>query len=404
MTSVFLQPNLYPYTPDSTDVLSVIPYLVAREVVTYNDANNTNQTLTLGATSNIQIEARSNIDLFVGSNAGAFRLYETSVSNATRTDTPIFTICASNSYTQILGGDGRGLVAQGLDTSNTTIIGNTTLASDAYVQYFSTTKRDGFSFQNSMAVQGTQVITGNSITMGNVYGTNVNVWAQKDTPSNDRIGFGFRINDKDQLELVKYSRFLLNSNNYKTITKKVAVFGQNLFSSNDVSDANYLVFDTLNGLSFSNDQSAFTNSSVWTSTLNSSNESAIYYTTDSNLSSGCVGIGTSNPIDYKLVVVGDIFAHNDVLVSSDARIKTDLVPIPNALDKVNHITGYTYKRLDMENSTRYAGVVAQELLPILPEVVHQNSEGLFSVAYGNMVALLIEAIKELSAKVDQLLA
>jgi len=48
------------------------------------------------------------------------------------------------------------------------------------------------------------------------------------------------------------------------------------------------------------------------------------------------------------------------------------------------------------------GVIAQELLEHLPEVVHQGEEGNYSVAYGNVVGVLIEAVKELTAKVEDL--
>jgi hypothetical protein len=98
---------------------------------------------------------------------------------------------------------------------------------------------------------------------------------------------------------------------------------------------------------------------------------------------------------------GNFTATASIAANSDRRIKTDFQVIPNALEKVKKISGYTFKRTDAD-LPRQAGVIAQELLEVLPEVVHQNDEGIYSVSYGNIVALLIEALKEESAKREEL--
>jgi hypothetical protein len=86
------------------------------------------------------------------------------------------------------------------------------------------------------------------------------------------------------------------------------------------------------------------------------------------------------------------------------------VRIPNALEKVCSINGYTYERTDYVKDLedpeapdvlRQAGVVAQEIEKVLPEVV-SGKDGNKAVAYGNIVALLIESIKELKDEVDDL--
>ena len=89
---------------------------------------------------------------------------------------------------------------------------------------------------------------------------------------------------------------------------------------------------------------------------------------------------------------GNFTACSDVTAYSDARLKKDIVAIPDALDKVSKIGGYTYTRID--SGAKQAGVIAQEMLEVLPEVVHTNEDGMYSVSYGNIVALLIEALKE----------
>jgi hypothetical protein len=112
---------------------------------------------------------------------------------------------------------------------------------------------------------------------------------------------------------------------------------------------------------------------------------------------GNVGIGglASATAATKLYVHGDILATGDVTASSDRRLKTDIKRIENALDKVCSLGGYTYVMNDKPSS----GLIAQEVLEVLPEVVHGSEETNYSLAYGNIVGLLVEAIKELKEKV-----
>ena len=116
-----------------------------------------------------------------------------------------------------------------------------------------------------------------------------------------------------------------------------------------------------------------------------------------NRTTGNVGIGgvASTTTTTKLYVHGDILATGDVTASSDRRLKTDIKRIENALDKVCSLGGYTYVMNDKPSS----GLIAQEVLEVLPEVVHGSEETNYSLAYGNIVGLLVEAIKELKEKI-----
>lgn len=96
-----------------------------------------------------------------------------------------------------------------------------------------------------------------------------------------------------------------------------------------------------------------------------------------------------------------IVASGTVTASSDSRLKSNIRKIDNALGKVEQLSGYTFDRTDIEIS-RQTGVIAQEVLKVLPEAVIGSEDTLYSVAYGNMVGLLIEAVKELNAKVADL--
>ena len=98
---------------------------------------------------------------------------------------------------------------------------------------------------------------------------------------------------------------------------------------------------------------------------------------------------------------GNLTMAGNVTAYSDIRLKEDLEVITGALDKVKSLTGYTYTRID--SGERHTGVIAQDVEKVLPEAVNNDGEHL-SVAYGNMVGLLIEAIKEQQAQIDDLKA
>lgn len=99
-----------------------------------------------------------------------------------------------------------------------------------------------------------------------------------------------------------------------------------------------------------------------------------------------------------VTVTGALTATGNVTAYSDIRLKTDIQVIPDALGKVELLRGVTYTRKD--SGEQHTGVIAQEVAAVLPEAVDKSGEYL-SVAYGNMVGLLIEAIKELNHKVDK---
>jgi hypothetical protein len=100
---------------------------------------------------------------------------------------------------------------------------------------------------------------------------------------------------------------------------------------------------------------------------------------------GGVGIGGA------LNVGGDVTAY----ATSDQRLKDNITPIPNALEKVLSISGNTFdwnEKSEKEGSD--VGIIAQEILEVLPEVVTTRDDGYLAVRYEKLVPLLIEAIKE----------
>jgi hypothetical protein len=120
---------------------------------------------------------------------------------------------------------------------------------------------------------------------------------------------------------------------------------------------------------------------------------ALNYATSQHSS---ISYGTNNTT-FKTTVV----ATGDVTAYSDAKLKENVVTIDNALEKVKALRGVFYNRIDIEDKSRKTGVIAQEIQEILPEVISTSNDTL-GVAYGNMVGVLIEAIKEQQTQIEEL--
>ncbi len=123
-------------------------------------------------------------------------------------------------------------------------------------------------------------------------------------------------------------------------------------------------------------------------------------------SGGVISIGqnvaTTADVGFKTVTAtGDITAFGTI---SDITMKENINPISNALDKISQLGGYTFNYKG--NETPMTGVMAQELQKVLPEAVYQTNdpktnETVYAVRHGNVIGLLIEAIKELQEKVGK---
>jgi hypothetical protein len=125
----------------------------------------------------------------------------------------------------------------------------------------------------------------------------------------------------------------------------------------------------------------------------SDNTASTSKTTGALIVTGGVGISGA------LFVGGDITAFD----TSDQRLKDNITPISNALNKVLSISGNTFDWNDKsEKEGKDVGVIAQEILEVLPEAVTTRDNGYLAVRYEKIVPLLIEAIKELKAEIDEL--
>jgi hypothetical protein len=116
------------------------------------------------------------------------------------------------------------------------------------------------------------------------------------------------------------------------------------------------------------------------------------------IDSGNLLVGTTSGSD-KVTVNGTVSATN-FNTTSDATLKTNVETLSGSLDAVKSLRGVSFDWL--ESGSSEIGVIAQEVEAVLPDVVSTNDEGIKSVKYGNMVAVLIEAIKEQQLRIEAL--
>jgi hypothetical protein len=131
-----------------------------------------------------------------------------------------------------------------------------------------------------------------------------------------------------------------------------------------------------------------------------------------NNTGGLVGIGTNSPTERLEVngniKAGDIKATGDVnatafFYSSDRALKKNIRPLTGSLDRVTRLQGISFQW--RKNDRQDIGLVAQEVEKVYPELVATDrNTGLKSVEYGNLIAVLIESIKEQQAQIRELKA
>jgi predicted KAP-like P-loop ATPase len=117
-------------------------------------------------------------------------------------------------------------------------------------------------------------------------------------------------------------------------------------------------------------------------------------------SSNILIVNYNTTFNSNISVLNNIFLSGTILSISDCNLKTNIHKIENSLSKIETISGYTYTRTDTGNIE--TGLIAQEVLKILPEVINYNTNNNYTISYGNMCGILVECIKELNQKIKKL--
>jgi len=113
-----------------------------------------------------------------------------------------------------------------------------------------------------------------------------------------------------------------------------------------------------------------------------------------------VGSGQLQVTGGNVTTSGQFTASNNVTAYSDERLKENIKPILNALEKVNSMRGVTFNT--RRDGAPGVGFIAQEIQPYIPEAVYEDYAGYLHVAYGNITGLLVNAINELTERVEAL--
>lgn len=391
LTSVINQPALTFEYPES-DFYGLYRNIVARGIYAYNDTEtNTAQSLLLGATSNLDLEAVNDLNIYV-KDSGNVNIYASTYSNSTRSNTSILSIYESNNggVTVIGAPELHQISFVPTDAEKTVAHGDLRTFTSNNASYIDSIHTD-IRIKKRLVTDGTLVVgqnanVVNNMTIGNtlkangsMFSKNMNVVkdiAGAGSAEMDQVGFALNINDSNQLEIIKIIRYNDSAvDSAKTVVKRrVAAFDNRQTSSNVSSDSAYSDFGTIYNVD------VVSGSNVITSLSESGN------------------------ITGDLTVTGTVSAGKFV-TTSDRRLKEDITPLGDALEKVAKLNGFTYAFINDDKKERHMGLMADEVEQVAPECVSTNeTSGYKAVAYPNMVALLVESIKDLRAQIEDLKA
>lgn len=198
-----------------------------------------------------------------------------------------------------------------------------------------------------------------------------------------------------------------------TMTPSTGTINATTFSGNATNATNAVNATNAANAAITDFSTSGTNYLVFTDGTSGNNPLRIRSTQFTcNPNTGTVGIGTTPSSVYKLRVQGQIYASDDITAFSDARKKTDLHVIDRPLERIQQLTGYTFARTDKpapDHARRYTGLLAQDVQKILPEAVYADpieqdevKDHQLSVAYGNMMGLIVEGIKDIVTRLKKL--
>lgn len=138
-------------------------------------------------------------------------------------------------------------------------------------------------------------------------------------------------------------------------------------------------------------------------TMMSNGSAAVTVSSNGGMFFGVQGQRHTLCVQDALVVVEGRVEAKEYYTLSDKRAKTEIQVVDQALEKLCRIHGYTFRHIQSnKDAERQVGLLAQEVRDIMPELVHTDSQGMLSVAYGNMAGLFVEAIRSLDERLRSL--
>lgn len=208
---------------------------------------------------------------------------------------------------------------------------------------------------------------------------------------NGNVGIGTTSPDYElDLEAATFSTLAL-----RVGTEAINNRGELFFATGTGSDANTEVIGSIRGIITQATPSALKGAMEFRVNVGDNTNPFMYAKDDGN-----VGIGTVSPTQRFHVYNGSTngtYTTTGWAHSSDRRLKTNISTIENSLEKVLQLDGVYYNWKTEPSKNRQIGFIAQDVEPILPEAVIKDSDGNYSLSYGNLTSVLVNAIKDLSA-------
>lgn len=248
-------------------------------------------------------------------------------------------------------------------------------------------------FTQNITIGNIDITTDGNI-IGGIWGTNLKEYIDdKDNIINNNItDLVNKFNNINGEVKNNYTSLNNDLSNFKTkINNDISGINNNIYKiNNDISKTNNDILDNFKKISnvlYGSDD--FPNESVADKRTKIVKDLLV---SDNNWSG-------KNTFD-KQVTVSELYSIGEVSAFSDKRLKSNIKVIDSALDKLFLINGYSYHRNDLNKNQ--TGIIAQEIQKILPNAVTKHDNGYLTVDYNQIIPLLIQSIKELSNKVEEL--
>ena len=314
-----------------------------------------------------------------------------SVNAATITDNSVgaaeLNVSGNGSSTQFLRSDGDGTFSWAVPTDTTTnyYLDGITKSGNELTFSVNGTTNQSYTFGSNAFTSTTIPTNNNQLTNGAGYTTNTGTVDTSGTPVDNDFA---KFTDANTIEGRSASE--VRSDLGLVIGTNVQAFDADL--------------TTLGGLSKTDGNFIVGNGSAWVAESGATARTSIGLGTSNHVQFHCLGIGTAaSGTSGEIRAAGDITAY----YSSDERLKENFQTLDGALDKINQINGYEFDWKEgiedvVSKEGHDIGVKAQELQAVYPELVHERDNGYLAVDYVKLTAVLLQAVKELSAKVDKL--
>lgn len=347
-TSVFTYPvvvNGVNYAETGT-VLTTFANVAASNLAAYTDVYGQIQNLTLGASANVVCEAKNLMNIYT---SNGLSMYTTTMSGSNRSDDLILNIARSVDTTTTTFSSGlNGGPAHNLSFAFSNYSAFNTFSINTQnggYDVLSTTK-SSLLVDSPMNFNANVALLGNTISYGTFFASNVNVFRPTGLSGGtaaSNVGFGFRVNASNQLELIKMVQYGDATSN----ATRVAVFGVNDLKYGQTGDSAYQVFNALNG-----GVNSYSNGSLISSFNKVTNY--LYLNTPSN----AVGVFNASPA-YPLDVNGVIKTNSNVLFNGLQPLTNGTASIGSATNALSNVYIATGGGLYMGNSV--SGVVLSAL-------------------------------------------